>query len=536
MAESGSKSLSDFKSRVARAALRDDKTIHELASAFGVDPNQVMQWKQQALDALTAGFLADGEPVPAYATAGLIYGCPDRIDNGDKSMTDTPVSNCHVSSREDSCPELQRSVKSTACLDVHTFPAFAVGADFAPASVSDAFPSASALGSARLRTMNEQAVLGFARAALESGDAAAVDSLDAYFARRVNAMFSTSPDTDEAMYRQYIRTVKWGTVGVKMMQRFYPIYLHCEYRPCLLAASSAGADEQALHEWIEAATFAGRFAGRVGRMDEADRVLTDMLAVMSIHELPLKWQRKSASFFVEQIRLRVQKHWHGTVPFGQLVSVYGEVLDRLESIAAAIGLEVADQMHEREPGWCLALYRMFRERRDKLQTFDARFDFMKMSFGLMPIFAEAFEGAIRVLEESDIRGRNSVWAKMDEYLHSVEGDLVSECFDLDSPVYLPYTGRIGRALNDRSALAAAMLGQLVYRYDRDAQVTSSAGEVLAHGHLLLARLTVRTDHAVAVGHVQRLRQLNRFWRFSEHIPGYMARLASESELEALLAY
>ena len=39
-----------FKFQVALAAARGDQTINELASAHGVHPNQVSQWKQHLLE------------------------------------------------------------------------------------------------------------------------------------------------------------------------------------------------------------------------------------------------------------------------------------------------------------------------------------------------------------------------------------------------------------------------------------------------------------------------------------------------------
>lgn len=41
-----------FKAKVALEAIKGQKTINELAAQCGVHPNQITQWKKQALDAL----------------------------------------------------------------------------------------------------------------------------------------------------------------------------------------------------------------------------------------------------------------------------------------------------------------------------------------------------------------------------------------------------------------------------------------------------------------------------------------------------
>ena len=41
-----------FKARVALEAIRGDRTVVEIAAAYGVHPNQISKWKKQALDEL----------------------------------------------------------------------------------------------------------------------------------------------------------------------------------------------------------------------------------------------------------------------------------------------------------------------------------------------------------------------------------------------------------------------------------------------------------------------------------------------------
>ena len=56
---------SDFKAKVALDALRGDKTIQEISSRYKVHPNQVSNWKRQALDGLGTIFSTSSDKVRA---------------------------------------------------------------------------------------------------------------------------------------------------------------------------------------------------------------------------------------------------------------------------------------------------------------------------------------------------------------------------------------------------------------------------------------------------------------------------------------
>lgn len=48
-----------FKAKVALEAIKGQRTVQEIASTFEVHPNQVAQWKRQALEQLPAVFSSE---------------------------------------------------------------------------------------------------------------------------------------------------------------------------------------------------------------------------------------------------------------------------------------------------------------------------------------------------------------------------------------------------------------------------------------------------------------------------------------------
>ena len=64
-----------FKAQVALAALREDKTLAELAKQFGLHPNQITEWRRQLLENAASAF---GGGVAALPSQSIWHRCTQR--------------------------------------------------------------------------------------------------------------------------------------------------------------------------------------------------------------------------------------------------------------------------------------------------------------------------------------------------------------------------------------------------------------------------------------------------------------------------
>ncbi len=64
MTKSPRKHNADFKAKVALAAIREEGTVGELSSKYGVHPTQIHKWKKAVLDGVRNVFEQNSNGVP----------------------------------------------------------------------------------------------------------------------------------------------------------------------------------------------------------------------------------------------------------------------------------------------------------------------------------------------------------------------------------------------------------------------------------------------------------------------------------------
>jgi transposase-like protein len=64
MKQTRKKHAAAFKAKVTLATIKGDRTVAELASVYGVHPNQIYAWKKQLLDGAASVFEGGGAGAP----------------------------------------------------------------------------------------------------------------------------------------------------------------------------------------------------------------------------------------------------------------------------------------------------------------------------------------------------------------------------------------------------------------------------------------------------------------------------------------
>ncbi len=59
----------EFKAQVVKEVLKEERTLNEIASEYGIHPNMVRQWRDKALGALPGVFSRKGDEEQAAETA-----------------------------------------------------------------------------------------------------------------------------------------------------------------------------------------------------------------------------------------------------------------------------------------------------------------------------------------------------------------------------------------------------------------------------------------------------------------------------------